>query len=77
MLADKFPEIKKVNAPDIKFGTVVKLQTRQLKIKEDKLRDLRINYGKCLSERQINQIQEEFYDEDFDNDYLTINYEDL
>ena len=77
MLADKFNEIKKVNTSDIKFGTVVKLQTRQLKIKEDKLRELRINYGKCLSERQIKQIQEEFYDEDFDNDYLTINYEDL
>lgn len=77
MLADKFNEIKKVNTPDIKFGTVVKLQTRQLKIKEDKLQDLRINYGKCLSERQIKQIQEEFYDEDFDNDYLTINYEEL
>jgi hypothetical protein len=78
MLADKFNEIKKVSAPDIKFGTVVKLQTRQLKIKEDKLRDLRINYGKCLSERQIKQIQEELYEnENFDNDYLTINYEDL
>ena len=78
MLADKFNEIKKVNASDIKFGTAVKLQTRQLNIKEDKLQELRLKYGKCLSERQIRRIQQELYaDEDFDNDYLTLNYEDL
>ena len=77
MLADKFSEIKKVNAPDIKFGTVVKLQTRLLKIKPDKSQWLRVMYGKCLSEKQIQQIRNKLYEENSENEDLTINYEDL
>ena len=77
MLADKFSEIKKVNAPDIKFGTVVKLQTRLLKIKPDKLQWLRAMYGKCLSERQIQQIQNKLYNNESEDKHLTIDYEDL
>lgn len=77
VLADKFPEIKKVNQSDIKFGTIVKLQTRLLKIKESKLSRLRAFYGKCLSERQTQMIQNKFYDDESDEKYITVNYEDL
>ena len=77
MLADKFHQIKKVNAPDIKFGSVVTLQTRLLKIKPDKLRWLRAMYGKCLSERQIQQIQNKLYNNESEDKHLTIDYEDL
>ena len=77
MLADKFPEIKKVNESDIKFGTVVKLQTRLLKIKESKLQYLRIIYGRCLSEKQINKIKSDLYEDDSHDNNLSINYTDL
>ena len=77
MLADKFNQIKKINESDIKFGTVVKLQTRLLKIKESKLQNLRLKYGRCLSERQMQEIQSELFENDLDTDYLIVNYEDL
>ena len=77
MLANKFDEIKKVNAPDIKFGTVVKLQTRLLKIKESKLQNLRSFYGKCLSERQTQEIKNDLFENDSDDNNLEIRYEDL
>ena len=77
MLADKFPEIKKVNESDIKFGTVVKLQTRLLKIQESKLQYLRIIYGRCLSEKQINKIKSDLYEDDSHDNNLSINYTDL
>lgn len=77
MLANKFPEIKKVNESDIKFGTVVKLQTRLLKIKESKLQYLRIIYGRCLSEKQINKIKSDLYEDDSHDNNLSINYTDL
>lgn len=77
MLADKFQEIKKVNTSDIKFGSVVKLQTRLLKIKESKLIRLRAFYGKCLSERQIQEIKNDLYINDEEDEDLYIEYNDL
>lgn len=66
-----------VNASDIKFGTVVKLQTRLLKIKESKLQELRVKYGKCLSEKQIQEIKSDLYMNDAEDEYSTVDYGDL
>ena len=61
----------------LKSGTVVKLQTRLLKIKESKLQYLRIIYGRCLSEKQINKIKSDLYEDDSHDNNLSINYTDL
>lgn len=66
-----------VNASDIKFGTVVKLQTRLLKIKESKLQELRVKYGKCLSEKQIQEIKSDLFENDSEDANLEIRYDDL
>ena len=68
-----------IKKPDsaIKFGDIVKLECYTLKISEDKLKELHEKYGKCLSKRQMQEVQSENYENDIDSDLLDICYEDL
>lgn len=61
----------------IKFGDIVKLECYTLKISEDKLKELHEKYGKCLSKRQMQEVQSENCENDIDSDLLDICYEDL